>query len=98
MLDLARDRTETERIEGDGGRRAQERQVAEAGLELVVAHRQVLLDAFLLHEPRDRGRLVAELVDQLERDRLMPSEDTAVGDLVDLCVVELLGAGGGAAR
>src|SRR5215813_8553741 len=70
LLDLTRDAAQAERVERDGGRRAQEGEIAKARHELVIAHRQVLLDALLRLKPCDRGLLVADLVDQLELDRL----------------------------
>src|SRR5437868_5324380 len=69
LLDLPRDRAEAERIEGDGGRRAQESQIAEPRAQLEIAYRQIALDLLLGDQPRHRGFLVAELIDQLQFDR-----------------------------
>jgi hypothetical protein len=55
LLDLPSDRAQTERIEGDGGRRAQESQVAEPRGELIIAHRQFAFDLLLGDQPCDRG-------------------------------------------
>ena len=38
-------------------------EIAEARRELVITYRQVGLDAFLRHQPRNRGALIAELID-----------------------------------
>jgi hypothetical protein len=75
LLDLARHRTQSERIERDRGRRSQECQVAEPGAQLEIAYRQITLDLLLGDQPCDRGLLVAELIDQLEVDRLAAGED-----------------------
>src|ERR1700719_325490 len=48
LFDLARDSAKTERVERDRCRGFEERQVAKARRELVVAHRQVLVDALVL--------------------------------------------------
>ncbi len=43
----------------------QERQIAEAIVQLIVAHRQFRVDLLLLRQPGDARPLVAELVDKL---------------------------------
>src|SRR6185312_14322017 len=75
LLDPARDGTQAERIERDGSRRAQERQVPELWSQLVVAHRQIALDLLFGNQPGNGGFFIAELVDQLQFDRLTASED-----------------------
>ena len=67
----------------------QERQVAEAAVQLVVAHRQLGVDVLLLREPGDGGPLVAEFVDQLEVDALVAGEHAAVGDAAERLAVEM---------
>src|SRR4051794_2284058 len=62
LLNLPRDCTETERIEGDGSRGAQESQIAEPRDEVEIAYRQTALDFFLRDQPRNRGLLVAKLI------------------------------------
>src|SRR5882757_8194722 len=81
-LDLPCNRAEAERVERHRGRGSQECQVAEARIELEVAHRQVALDLPLGDEPRYRGLFVAEPIDQLEIDRLAAGEDATVRDLL----------------
>src|SRR5579864_8476240 len=71
----------------DGG--VQERQVAETALQLVIAHRQLGIDALFLGEPGQRRLLVAELVDQLQPDRLMAGEDAAVGHGLQFAVAQM---------
>ena len=58
----------------------QERQVAEAAVQLIVAHRQLGVDFLLLRQPGDGGLLVADLVDELELDALAAGKHAAVGD------------------
>src|SRR6266852_5096804 len=64
LLDLPRDRAQTERVERDRRRRSQKGQVAEPRRQLEIAYRQIFLDAFLRDQPRNGGFLVAELIDQ----------------------------------
>src|ERR1700694_3073782 len=70
LLDLPRDGAQTEGIERDGRGGSQERQVAEARAEFEIAYRQVALDLLFGDQPGDRGFFVAELIDQLQLDRL----------------------------
>src|SRR5438105_2110040 len=53
LLDLPRDRAQAERIECDGGRGAQESQVAEPRIQLEITYRQVALDLLLGDQPGD---------------------------------------------
>src|SRR6202171_2907417 len=78
LLDLPRDRAQAERVEGNGSRRAQGSQVTEPRRQLEIAHRQIALDVFLRDQPRTSGFLVAELIDQLEIDRLAAGADACV--------------------
>src|ERR1700682_4559787 len=78
LLDMSCDRAQTECVERNGGRRSQESQVAEARRQLEIAHRQIALDVLLRNQPGDRCLLIAELIDQLEVDRLAAGEDTPV--------------------
>src|SRR4051812_27284049 len=84
LLDLPRDGAQTEGIERNGGGGTQERQVAEARAELVVAYRQIALDLLLGHQPSDRSFFVAELIDQLQLHRLPAGEDASVRNLFKL--------------
>src|SRR5262249_34467284 len=83
LPDLTRQGIQTHRIEHDRRRGAQESQVSKLRIEFVVAHRQILLDALLLDQPRNRGFLVTELIDQLEVDGLTAGENPAVGNLFE---------------
>src|SRR3954467_4215490 len=84
LLDPARDCRQARGIERDRRGGTQEGELTELGRQLVVAHRQIAFDLVLRDQPGHRGLLVAELIDQLEIERLPPGEDTAVGDLVEL--------------
>ena len=53
----------------------------------VRAHRQVALDALLRDQPGNGGLLVAELIDQLEIDRLTAGEDPSVRDFFEQRVI-----------
>src|ERR1700712_3138454 len=70
LLDLPRDGAQSEGIERDGSGGSQESQVAEARAELVIAYRQIALDLLFGDQPGDRGFFIAELIDQLQFDRL----------------------------
>src|SRR5204863_9585856 len=67
----------------------QERQVAETLAQAIIADRRLRIDVLLLREPRQRGPLVADLVDELERDSLPPGKDTAVGHALQGRIVEM---------
>ena len=67
----------------------QERQIAEATVQLVIPHRQLRVDVLLLGQPGYAGPLVAKFVDQLKSDALMAGENAAVGDGLQLVVVEM---------
>src|ERR1700722_16023409 len=82
LLDLPRNPAQPERVQGNGRRGSQKGQVAEARRQFEIVHRQVALDVFLCDQPCDSGFLVAELIDQLQIDRLTTGEDTSVGDFV----------------
>src|SRR5260370_14811249 len=88
LLDLPRDRAQTERIERNRSRRSQKSQVAEAWRQLVITHRQIALDAFLRHQPCNGGFLIAELIDQLEIDRLTTSKNPPVRDFFEQRIVD----------
>ena len=66
----------------------QERQIAEAVVQLIITHRQLGIDFVFLGEPGDARLFVAELVDELQADGLMAGEDAAVGDRLQCLVVE----------
>src|SRR5215467_2494092 len=78
-----RERAQAHRFEArdDGG--VQERQVPEAVAQSIVAHRRLRIDVLLPCQPRQRGSLVADLVDELEGDALTASEDATVGHAVE---------------
>src|SRR5450631_141701 len=87
LLDLPRDGAQAERVEGNGGRRAQKGQVAEPRRQFEIAHRQIALDVFLCDQPGYGGFLVAELIDQFKIDRLAAGEDPSVRDLLEQGIV-----------
>ena len=74
-------------------RHVQERQIAETAVSAdSCAPESLAIDpSSRLREPGDRGLLVAELVDQLEVDRLPAGEHAAVGDFVERCAVTSCG-------
>src|SRR3977135_3994539 len=82
-----RDRPQAERIERNGSRRSQKSQVAEAWRQLEIAHRQISLDAFLRDQPRNGGFFIAELIAELEIDRLAAGKAPSVRDFFERCVV-----------
>src|ERR1700727_1888946 len=59
FLEALRDGIETDQVQQPEHGGMQERQVAEAAVQLVVAHRGGGIDILLLGEPGDRGLLVA---------------------------------------
>ena len=65
IVEVARQRAKSGRVQHRGGRRVQERQVAEPVVQLIIAHRQLFVDLLLGGKPGDAGPLVAEFVDQL---------------------------------
>src|SRR5205807_6721945 len=83
LLDLARDGTQAERIEGDGSCRAQERQVPELRCQLEITHWQIAFDLLFGNQPGNGCFFIAELIDQLQFDRLTAGEDAAICDLFE---------------
>src|SRR6266699_6556688 len=73
-----RERAQAHRLEArdDGG--VQERQVAQPVAQSIVAHWRLRIDVLLPCQPRKRGSLVADLVDELERHALTSGEDATV--------------------
>src|SRR5271166_3147290 len=57
-------RAQSHRIEERERRSVQEGEVAEATVQIIVAHRQVGVDVLFLAEPGQPGALIAKLVDQ----------------------------------
>ena len=66
-----------------------ERQVAQPVAQPILSDRRLRIDVLFLCQPRDRGLLVAQLVDELERDALAPGEDATVGHALQGRIVEL---------
>src|SRR5450432_297396 len=83
LFDLPCNRTQAERVERNGSCRSQKSQVAEVRRQFEIAHRQIALDVLLRDQPYERGFLIAELIDQLEIDRLVAGEDPPVRDFVE---------------
>src|SRR5262244_804357 len=84
-----RERAQTDRLEGRDHGGVQERQVAEPVAQPIVAHRRRRIDVLFLRQPRKRGSLVADLVDELERDALPAGKDATVGHALQRRVVEV---------
>src|SRR5215467_1167173 len=84
-----RERAQTDRLEGRDHGGVQERQVAEPVAQPIVAHRRRRIDVLFLRQPRKRGSLVADLVDELERDTLPAGKDATVGHALQRRVVEV---------
>src|SRR5215813_13715758 len=84
-----RERAQAHGVEGrdDGG--VQERQVAEPVAQPIVAHGRRRIDVLFLRQPRKRGSLVADLVDELERDALTSGKHAAVGHALQGRIVEV---------
>src|SRR5450631_3706719 len=70
FVEALRERAEARRAQDRAHRGMQERQVAEAVMQRIVADRGLGVDIAFLRQPGNRGLLVAELVDELERDAL----------------------------
>src|SRR5215510_10914197 len=84
-----RERAQTDRLEGRDHGGVQERQVAEPVAQPIVAHWRRRIDVLFLRQPRKRGSLVADLVDELERDALPTGKDATVGHALQRRVVEV---------
>src|SRR5262245_58908537 len=84
-----RERAQTHGVEGRDHGGVQERQVAEPVAQPIVAYRRRRIDVLFLCQPRKRGPLVADLVDELERDALPPGKDAAVGHALERRIVEV---------
>src|SRR5258707_8245569 len=90
LFEVLCERAQPQRLEAtDDGCRMQEGHVAEPLAQAIVAHGRGRIDVLFLRQPSDRRPLVADLVDELERDALPAGEDTAVGHAIEIRVVEM---------
>src|SRR5690606_25044162 len=79
VLDATRERVQTQRIEHTDRGQVQERDIAKARAKLPVLYLKIAIDALPLLQPLQRGPLVTETVNQLQRERLPAREHAAVG-------------------
>src|SRR5262249_58844722 len=89
LLQALCERAQAQRLEAADHGGMQERPVAEPLAQAIVAHGRIRIDVLLLRQPSQRSPLVADLVDELERDALPARKNTTVGHTLQVRIIEM---------